>query len=104
MTFGVHRNMEHPNHANASLNLRIEDDVAGVCEPIVASANVLDAAPHVGHFGELREATLKPEKVVVSLTLAELGMRIDLDIGQILVGGSGELKLGHRRGWISRGR
>jgi hypothetical protein len=102
MTLGVHRNMEHPNNANASLNLRIEDNVAVVCEPIVAGANVIDAAPHVGHFGKPHDAILEPEKVVVSLTLAKLGMRIDLDVGQIPVSGSGKLKFGHRRRSISR--
>jgi hypothetical protein len=96
MTFRVHRNVEHRNNTNAFFKLLIEDHVAGVRKPIIAGANVLDAVSHVGHLSELSEATRKPEKVIVCLTLAKPSVRLDVDFGQIPIRGPRELKSGHR--------
>ena len=48
--------MEHANDTNASLDLLVEDHMTDVREPVISGANVLDAAPHVGHLCELRKA------------------------------------------------
>jgi hypothetical protein len=81
MAFRVHGDMQDANDPNASLDLRVENDVAAVHEAAVANANVVDISPHCGHFGELCEASLKAQEVFASLTFAKLLMRIDINFG-----------------------
>ena len=74
MALRVHREVKHTDNANAAFNLIVKDYMACVRKLVVAGAQVLNAAPHVGHFSELSKAVRQPEKVVVSLTFAELAM------------------------------
>ena len=104
MMFRVHREVKYPDNTNATFNFLVKNYVASVRKRVVAGANILDAAPHGGHFSELRKAAFKPKKVVVSLTLAEPASRIEVDFGQVTISGLSALKSGHHRHWISPGQ
>ena len=89
MALRIHGLVKHADNANPALDPGLEDDVAGMLEAVVAGAKVLDAATHTRHFGEARETVLERKKVFVGLPLAEVPIRISVNLGQIPVGGGG---------------
>jgi hypothetical protein len=101
MAVRVHRHMEHADDTYPTRDLRIEDHVLPVIKSVITGPNVLDPSPNVGHFSELKEATLQAKNVFVSLALPEFTNGVQIDFAQVPIGSSGKFKLCHCGSWTS---